>query len=185
MRTGTYGKFVQYDSQRRVCWTPKLGEIDGPPEFHPEDFALWREELWLPNAVTNEGEEFFLEVCLPETETVPANYYAMLFNDSGIAETDTLSTVVGEPSTNGYARQTIASNSTGFPTSGLDAGDWRIVSQQKTFSATGGTWGPVDHFGLATTSDNTGKFILYIALSSSRTVDDGGSLKYTATIKAQ
>jgi hypothetical protein len=76
-------------------------------------------------------------------------------------------------------------SATGWPTSALDAGDWRVVSSTETFSASGGSWGPVNCAVLQTTIDNTGDHIAFVALSQARTLASGESLDVSLAIKLQ
>ncbi len=135
------------------------------------------------NALADEGEQLFLDVAL-RGATAPANTYLRLYNDTP-AETDTLATLTGEPSGNGYSAQALTSNDTGWPTLALDSGDYMATSAAKTFTASGGTIGPVTYLALATTSDNTGKLISYAALSATRTLTAGDSLQVTYRLKMQ
>jgi hypothetical protein len=153
------------------------------------DFKLYGadgklKEAWISqNALADEGESSMLDTYFRATNT-PSTFYIRLFNDTP-TETDTLADLTGEPSTNGYAAIEITRDSTGFPTLALDSGDYQVVSKQVTFLATTGSFGPVIYAVLATTSNNTGKLIAYVALSMSRTLAAGESLKVTLTLKLQ
>lgn len=143
---------------------------------------LWQKEVI--NALADEGERDILGVYY-RGETAPTQFYIRLYNDTPV-ETDTLADLVGEPAGNGYAPQLVERSSVGFPTVQQDAsGDWQVVSKTVTFSASGGSIGPVTYAVLATSSDNTGKLIAFVALSQSRTLADGESLDVTLTITQQ
>lgn len=148
--------------------------------------VLWQEEAH--NNLADEGEQAFLDVFL-RGATAPTQFYVGLSDSStpcSITDTATLTTAsAGEPSTNGYARQLIERNSTGWPTLGLDSGDYMATSSTETFSASGGSWGPVYCVFLGTTSDNTGKHISYAPLSTARTLASGESLQVTYKVKLQ
>ena len=73
----------------------------------------------------------------------------------------------------------------GWPTLALDAGDYQATSKQLTFTASGGSIGPVTYAVIATTSDNTGQLLAYAALSQSRTLASGESLTVTYRLKQQ
>lgn len=138
--------------------------------------VLWRSD-WMDNALANEGEQDILEGFF-RAGTIPTNFYIGLINDSTIAETDTLATMVGEPSGNGYARQL-----TTFGATSLQGGDYETTSTQETFTASGGTIGPVDYAILTDVSTGTaGSLIAYVALSTPRTLADGDSLNVDLTI---
>lgn len=136
-----------------------------------------------PNDLADEGEADMLDVYY-RNATAPTTFYLRLFNDTPV-ETDTLADLTGEPSGNGYSPQEIERSNVGFPTLALDAGDWQLTSKTVTFTASGGSWGPVTYAVLATTSDNTGKLVAYKQLSQARTLQDGESLEVTITIKQQ
>ena len=140
------------------------------------------------NSLDDEGEQSVLD-CYLRATNCPVTYYLRLSDSStpcSIAETDTLTTAsAGEPTVNGYAAQQITRDSTGWPTLGLDTGDYQAVSAVKTFAATTGSWGPVYCAFLATTSDNTGKLVAHAALSTGRTLAAGESLQVTYRLKMQ
>ena len=144
--------------------------------------VIWEDRI--ENALADEGERDILGVYY-RAETAPTEFYIGLVNGAP-SESTTLSTLSGEPSGNGYSRQLVERSSVGFPTVQQDVnGDWQVVSKTVTFAASGGSIGPVDHAFLATTSDNTGKFVAYVALSQSRTLADGETLDVTLTITQQ
>ena len=154
--------------------------------FHVVHRAANGAVLWEGDAVNtlaDEGESLFLDCTLRATNC-PTTFYMRLFNDTPV-ETDTLSTLTGEPSANGYTAQEVTRNSSGWPTLALDSGDYQATSSTETFSATGGSWGPVTYLVLATSSDSTGKVVSYAALSTSRTLAAGESLQVTYRLKLQ
>lgn len=137
-----------------------------------------------PNSLADQGEQDVLDVYF-RGATAPTIFYLRLTNTTP-SDTSTLTALsAGEPSGNGYAPQEVERSSVGFPTLALDNGDYQLTSKEVTFSASGGSWGPVAHAFLATTSNNTGKLISYVALSQSRTLQAGESLKVTYKIKLQ
>lgn len=112
---------------------------------------IWQDEG--PNSLADQGEESLLDVFF-RNQNAPSGFELALYNDTPI-DTDKLSDLVGEPSTNGYARQSLTRDTTGFPTLALDAGDFMLTSATKTFSASGGSWGPVTHCCLQTVGIGT------------------------------
>ncbi len=143
---------------------------------------LWQDER--VNALADEGERDILGVYY-RGETAPIQFYIRLYNDTPV-ESDTLSTLMGEPAGNGYAPQLVERSNVGFPTVQQDAGgDWQVISKTVTFTASGGSIGPVTYAVLATSSDNTGKLVAFVALSQSRTLADGESLDVQLTITQQ
>jgi len=150
--------------------------------FDKDGNLLW-EELDRPNNLADEGEELFLDVVLREG-TAPANFYLRLFNDTPV-DTDNLTSLTGEPTQFAYTAQTIPGDTTGWPTLALDSGDFQATSTTETFTATGGSWGPVTYCVLTTSIDNAGKHVSYVALSQSRTLADGETLQVTYKLKLQ
>lgn len=150
--------------------------------------VLWHDVLH--NALVDVGEQRLLEIYFRDaSEAGTTTYYVSLSDASSpcsIAETDSLTTAnTGEPSANGYARQQITRDATGWPTSALDAGDWQLTSTTETFSASGGSWGPVNCAVLQTTVDNTGDHVAFVALSQARTLNSGESLDVSLKVKLQ
>ncbi len=154
----------------------------------PDGRVLWHEVAH--NALVDVGEQRLLEIYFRDaSEAGTTQFYISLSdasNPCSIAETDSLATAnTGEPSTNGYARQLVERSATGWPTSALDAGDWQLTSSTETFSASGGSWGPVNCAVLQTTSDNTGDHVAFVALSQARTLASGESLDVSIKVKLQ
>jgi hypothetical protein len=144
--------------------------------------VIWR-QTQVPNALADEGENNILDVYY-RGQNAPTTFYCRLYNDTPL-ETDSLADLTGEPVGNGYAAQEIERSTVGWPTLALDAGDWQLTSKEVTFTASGGSWGPVTHAVLATSSDNSGLLIAFVALSTSRTLQDGETLKVTIQPKQQ
>ena len=159
----------------------EIGSMDF--RCYDKDGNLKWEELNRQNNLADEGEYMFLDVAL-RNGTAPSNYFLRLFNDTPV-ETDTLGSLTGEPSGNGYTAQTVERNTTGWPTLALDSGDYRATSSTETFTASGGSWGPVIYCVLATSTDSSGKLVSYVALSQSRTLASGESLQVTYRLKLQ
>lgn len=136
------------------------------------------------NALADEGEGNMLDAYL-RGQNAPTTFYLALYNDTPV-ETDTLADLTGEPSTYGYARQEIERSAVGWPTLALDSGDYMATSKQVTFSASGGSWGPVTYMVLCDVASGTsGKLIAYVALSQSRTLQAGETLGCKIKIKLQ
>lgn len=141
----------------------------------------WQETIH--NALADEGEQWFLDTFL-RGASGPTKFHLRLYNDTP-TETDTLSALTGEPSTGGYAAKEVERSNTGWPTLSLDSGDYQAASKTVTWTASGGTIGPVTYIVLATSTDSSGKLISYAALSTSRTLQSGDSLQATYRIKQQ
>jgi hypothetical protein len=141
--------------------------------------VLWQSD-WQQNFLTDEGEEHLLNCYFSQSGTVPAAFYMGLINDSGIAETDTLTTMAGEPSGDGYSRQ-----ATTFSDASFVGGDYETPSTTETFTADGGQIGPVDHAIITDASSGTaGLLIIVSPLSTSRTLEDGDSLEVDVDVTA-
>lgn len=135
------------------------------------------------NGLADEGEEAILELFFRNGLLFePTEFYVRLCNDT-LVETDTLGLVQNEPSGSGYAPQVLERSTVGFPTKELNEGDYRLVSKEVTFVATGGDIGPVTTAYLATTSGNTGKLLAFRTLSLTRTVLAGDEMVVQMRIK--
>jgi len=149
--------------------------------FDKDNRLIWKEEV--ENALADEGEESMLDVYL-RGAAAPTNFYLGLANDTPNDQT-TLATLQGEPSGNGYARQQIERSGTGWPVFEKDENnDWRATSKLVTFTASGGSIGPVNLMFLTDVASGTsGKFLAWAALSQSRTLSNGESLGCKIKIK--
>lgn len=161
--------------------------------FNSKGQEIWREIA--KNAIADEGEQNALNCWLVNTACA-TSYYVRLSDSTStcsIAEADNLATASsGEPSGNGYAAQAIGRSSdwtVAQISSGTDGctetNCYRATSTTETFSASGGSWGPVYCAFVATTSDNTGKLVSWAALSTGRTLASGESLQVTYKIVLQ
>ena len=109
-------------------------------------------------------------------QAVDATLYLGLYtNTTEPAETANLAALT-EPSGNGYAR--IA----------LSRGTWTVTGDyaqyaQQTFTASGGNWGNVYGYFIATSSDGTGKLLAVEQFTSAPfVVNNGDSIKVTPKI---
>jgi len=133
------------------------------------------------NNLVDQGEMNFLDAYF-RAQNIPSAFYARLARDI-LEDTDTLLTVQNEPEGNGYAPQLIERNIVGWPTLELHDGDYRVISKELSWTASGGDIGPINLLFLATTPDNTGLLIGYMALSVERTILDGDTMIAQAWIK--
>lgn len=134
------------------------------------------------NDLADEGEFTLLDFMRGNS---PSNFYVRLYNDTPI-ETDSLSDLTGEASGNGYSAQALNLDETDFPTLVLDSDDYMITTKSLEFEAVGGpipASGSLTYAVLATSSDNTGKLIAYVALSLPRSLAVGEKLNITISIK--
>lgn len=135
------------------------------------------------NVFHDEGEEWACQVLFSETASVPAAFYLGLDHRTSLAESDTLEDLSGEPSTNGYARKAVNSDAAGFTVS-QESGDYQAKTKQVTFTASGGSIGPVTKMFLCTVATGTtGPLIASRVLSQERTLADGESLNCTMFVR--
>lgn len=140
---------------------------------------LWQDEN-LYNMFHLSGEEFLLKAAFVGGVTntiIPSNYYLGLDNRTTIDADDTMETItdVGEePTSNGYSR--VAVSSSGVFTVSLSGSHYRANSPIISFSATGGSYGPVKNLFLTTKNDNTGVLIASVALTQTITPTAGDTI---------
>jgi len=128
------------------------------------------------NAISAVGRGDMLTAFLQAIQ-VPTTFFLRLYNDTP-ADTDSLGSLTNEASGNGYAAQELTRDASGWNTLANEGGlTHSVTSKVATFSANGGSWGPVTNVVLATSSDNSGRFIGWAALGASRTLKDGEALK--------
>jgi len=143
--------------------------------------VIWEDEA--SNSIVQEGEEAILETFFRDDDTyAPAGFYVRLCNDT-LVVSDTLSTILNEPSGSGYSAQTLERSAVGFPTKEISESAYRIVSKILTFTAASGSIGPVTTAYLSTSSDDTGKLIAFRALAMTRTILDGDSMTIQFRVK--
>jgi hypothetical protein len=133
--------------------------------------VLYREEN-IPNTFHVVGELYCLTGLFNNNGSViPSNYYLGLDNRTAVVTTDTINSLVDEPTVNGYFRQSVSSVN-GWTIESI-GGVYRATSNIVSFTASGGSWGPVQNIFLTTKSDNTGYLIATSSLSSSVTPTSG------------
>lgn len=136
--------------------------------------VIYREENIL-NTLHFQGESFLLSALFLGGNTpnsfIPDQYYLGLDARGTIAVADTMENVYLEPFINGYARQP-ASSSTGF-TLDVVGGIHRATSHIVSFSAAGGSWGPMKNIFLSNQPNNTGVLISSAVLTNPVTVASG------------
>jgi hypothetical protein len=115
---------------------------------------------------------------------IPTVYYLGLDNRSGLAVTDTLASLSGEPTVGGYNRQPVSSTS-GF-TIVTEGNTVKAKSGVIIFSAIGTSWGPVQNMFLTNVSSgSSGVLYSSVPIGSSITVvaGDAVSLRFSMTLK--
>lgn len=142
-------------------------------------------EFRIPNTIVAEGENSFLKMLFQGDDTIVAdagNFYLGLCGLAFGDQTTVLSTLVGEPTvTNGYARQAISRDTTGWPSANLTQvnGIWKATTKVVTFTASGGDFsGPIQRaFLCSVSSGSSGKlFAVGGALPTAMTIISGQSL---------
>lgn len=124
----------------------------------------------------DEGENRVLNVLLGNIAVDGAWYLGLYKNLTEPGENITLADLI-EPSGFGYSRKT------------LTRGSWVINANlatftQQTFLASGGDWGYITGYFLATTPNNTGKLIAICHFSEALQVLNGKGIKVVPKIRA-
>lgn len=143
--------------------------------------VLWSKQN-LYNTFHTKGEQYILTAAFVGGNTsnvyIPSNFYFGLDNRSAISADDTMDTIQyfgSEPSGNGYSRVAVSSYAT-FEVS-ISGSHYLAYGPVISFSASGGSWGPVQNMFLATSIDNTGTLISSVALDQPiSTMDSGNSI---------
>ena len=139
---------------------------------HIRDGSVVWSESNIHNVLHADGEMFMLSCCFANDGTVvPGQYYFGLDARSSVSVTDVMVDISGEPSGNGYTRQTVLSNG-GF-TVVQQSGIYRAVPNVVTFTASGSGYGPVRNLFLTNKSDGSGYLISTATLSSPVTLSAG------------
>lgn len=138
--------------------------------------------LVVPNTFLNEGEDTLLKMALRGDNSIVAgggNFYIGLCG-AAFAETTTLTTLAGEPSaTNGYARQAITRDATGWPTIDSINGAGHARSAVVNFTASGGDFSAsIERVFLCTVGSGTSGKLLSVsaALPAPLLITNGYSL---------
>lgn len=149
---------------------------------HVRDGSVVWSDRNIRNILHAEGELFMLSCCFANDGlVVPGLYYFGLDARSSVAVTDTMADVAGEPSGNGYARQSVSSNG-GFSVV-QQSGIYRAVPSVVTFTASGGGYGPMRNLFLTNMSDNSGYLISTATLSSPVTFTAGDAINLRMSIQ--
>lgn len=165
---------------KELIWASKLGEIEqGVRQGSKAEHKILREQSYTHNFLTDGGESAMLDVFF-RAGAAPTFYFA-LYNATP-AETSTMA-LTTEVTGTGYARISVARNATDFPSLTLDAGDFKVTSATKTFSATG-PWTSATHLALVSTASGTsGTLYAIVPLSGTRVLASGDSLNVSFGVK--
>ena len=127
--------------------------------------------------LVNDGENRIADIIFGATAVDSSLYLGLYTNSSEPAEGDSLSSItVPSGSANGYAAIT------------LSRGSWTVTNDnaayaQQTFTASGGDWGNVYGYYIATSTDGTGVLLFVETFSDGPyNVTDGDSVKITPSI---
>jgi len=137
----------------------------------------------MANELHTEGLQYLLELAFSEEQSVPATFYVGLCEDTELAENASLGDQT-ELSGNGYARQTLSSNSTDWISAGDGTNDRKTTSATVIFSASGGAWNTAYTAFLATSSDDSGKLLgsAQVNSGSGYTLADGENYEFEIEI---
>ncbi len=190
-RFGMKAKFRHYrtgpDGLPYLIWA-QSGE-DGSDDFEfgsvlrgsRTDIEVRRDALWTPNALVDEGEKSILDVYLDDVAVITSTHFR-LYSDGAIAETDTLATLTGEVTGTGYGG-IVVTRDTDWVDPTLDGGDMQTTSAVKQFTA-GGTWTNADELVWATVISGTaGLFLGFVALSTTRQLENTDTLDVDLAVK--
>lgn len=139
--------------------------------------VIWSDKN-LYNTLHSEGEAYLLEMLFrnPNDGTMPPEYYYLGLDARGSIEiADTMASIVDEPGGNGYFRQLVSSKPD-QPTGWLitsNSGYTKALGSIVSFSAAGGSWGPVTTLFLTNQNGNDGVLISSVALSNEAYLEDG------------
>jgi hypothetical protein len=123
------------------------------------------------NILHAEGEEFILR-SLFGGNSIPPQYYLGLDSRTVLSRADIIENLSSlEPTTSGYIRQTVDSNSFSFVTN--ESGNYQANSPVVLFRAINGSWGPVRNIFLSNQAGYGGKLISSVPLGSNLIVQDG------------
>ncbi len=152
-----------------------LMKIESIQHLSKDGEILWEDQN-IYNTLHTDGEEFLLKTLFTGTG-VPSLYYFGLDNRASIAISDTMTTIDAdgtEPGNNGYARQSVSS--VGQFTVAQSLGINKASSPILSFTASGGSWGPVSNLFLSDESGINGYLIASVGLSQSITLTSGQSI---------
>lgn len=133
---------IFHDEADYLAWVNRQEQrFGGAFIFHPENSD---KKLIVPNSIVMEGENSFLKMLCQGDNTIVAagaNFFMGLCGLNFGDQTSTLLTLAGEPTvTNGYARQAVSRDATGWPPANLVQVNnlWKIATKVVNFTAAGG-----------------------------------------------
>lgn len=138
--------------------------------------VLWEDRNIL-NFLHQDGEEYMLRAAFTGgrvSTIIPDSYFLGLDNRQLIEADEQMSDLIGEPSSNGYERQSVSSS--GDFSINFESDHFVATSPIVAFRATSGTWGPVSNLFLTDQSDNSGFLISTASLNTAIIVNAGDSV---------
>ena len=134
--------------------------------------VIWEDEL--ENHFHNEGEVLVLDMVFRDVNNFTSNWYGLLCGGTP-SDSDTLSTLTGEPTGAGYARVSWTRGTSDFAACALNGTKEETAGVAKAFGPNTDVvaWSTVTTFVFATTADNSGKVLARFTLSAPRTVGVG------------
>jgi hypothetical protein len=163
-----------------LIWASRIGDLDDAiRKGSLTENEILHEQEFIDNALADGGENAMLDVFY-RNGSAPTFYFS-LWNDTPV-DTDTIATLLNEVTGTGYARISVARNSTDWATLALVSGDYKVTSVAKTFTASG-TWTAATQLCLVSSSSGTaGTFYAWVALSATRTLISGDSLQVDMSV---
>jgi hypothetical protein len=162
-------------------------KIDEIIQKDPDGKVIYKEEN-IYNILHAQGEERILSAVFlggPTNNTyIPSSYYLGLDNRATISSDQTLASLSGEPSGNGYSRQP-ASSVTGFSIIN-NGGVYQARSNVIIFAAVVGSWGPVINLFLTDASSGTAGNLYSTAVLASPIIISAGetiSVRFSLALK--
>ena len=134
-----------------------------------KDNNIKYEQKNIKNTLHQLGQFYMLNSLFANKNTRVDFYYAGLDNRTSLNTTDTMASLVDEPSSNGYSRQKITSWSSPVISNSV----YVVKSNSITFSSSSTGWGPVRNIFLATTQNPSGFLISSVKLNQELTLKAG------------
>jgi hypothetical protein len=125
-----------------------------------------------PNVLNTQGEQFILSLMF-NGAAPPSNYYFGLDNRATVTQSDTLASIVGEPTSSnitGYQRAAVASSGSQntFSVPIIESGNMKSYSPILVYNSGSVGWGPVQNIFLTTST--TGAYDGFLISSAPLTV---------------
>jgi hypothetical protein len=170
----------ELDRAAPLGWYWEVEYIPGPASRAAG--RLYSKET-IHNVLTDEGERNLLDTYFRNNNVPPAFFVGLHSGD--LSDTSTLANVT-EPSQAGYARKTLARNTTDWGAPALDAGDYQTTGLTVVFTSAFTSWTPVNKMFLASQATGAvGAILLEASLQVTRILASEDVLNVTPKAKAQ